>query len=260
MLKRGVVGSVTLLALGAATCGGKSAGVGDSFCQDWAAAFCHKIWQCPPADGPSPLAGPSESVCTEGFTKSCTDPPPPGQTNDISCVGATHVNTVARDLCLSQINDATCDAFNSPTYFNNCDQVCVGAASGLGGMSGGGVGGMNGGGVGGMNGGGTGGSGGGFIPNTDVVAFCKNTARAQCNLLFQCTSAANRNADFVAQYGSTSAECATKVATAVSCPTATCTAFTTSGADMCITDQAAESCLDLLGSSPPPASCTNLGC
>src|SRR5207247_2211772 len=96
-------------------CGG-GGGVGDQFCHDWAAASCHRIWLCP-----DPF-GPSEAACTQGFTKLCTDPQPAGQTSDVSCVGATHVNEAAKSLCLSEINAETCDDLNSGNVVTVCDQ------------------------------------------------------------------------------------------------------------------------------------------
>ncbi len=106
-------------------CGGGD-GPGGQFCKDFAATFCHKIYQCPPPEGlEGGLAGTSEADCTNGWNQICADPPPSGTTVDINCSGGKHVNQAAKTLCLEQITSATCDAFDDPNFYTNCDQVCV---------------------------------------------------------------------------------------------------------------------------------------
>jgi hypothetical protein len=253
MHKRAVAAFVALGALGAAGCDKsamRSAAV-DSFCAQWAAAFCHKIWQCPTAHGPSPLGGSSEAACTDGWARSCSDLA--GQTGAVSCAGATQIDPAARDLCLNQINDPSCDDFNAAAYSNDCDQVCV-TASGAGGMTGDGAGGTTGGGAGGMEGGG---GSGGPVPNSDPVAFCQNSNRVACSRAFECTPADQRDSLFTFVFGNSVEECQGLLAAV--CGGETCTNFTSDTADACLSAQQATSCDDVLAGMVPPV-CFDLGC
>jgi len=244
MHRRAVALFVALGALAAVGCDGSAVKstptTADSFCALWAAAFCQKIWQCPPADGPSAMAGPSQPACTDSWTKSCTDPATAGQAGGVSCTGAMRVDPATRDLCLRQLNDPSCDDFNAPTYSNSCAQVCV-TASGTGGMEGGG-------GLGGSN---------GPIPNSDPVAFCQNGNRLACSRAFECTPADQRDNLFTFVFGTSVEDCQNRLAAV--CGGETCTNFTSDTADACLSAEQAATCDDVLAGITPMV-CSDLGC
>ena len=149
------------------SCGGGGSSAGGQFCQQWAAAFCQRLYACTPVDqrGADFAGGASESQCTQGWSATCANPPPAGETFDVNCSGGAHVNTAAKSACLDELSTITCDDFTSPTYTSVCTQVCPvsTATGGSGGSTGGGsgTGGTGGTGGAGGTGGGSGGTGGG---------------------------------------------------------------------------------------------------
>ena len=134
------------LTLAAPSCGGGGGGAGSQFCNEWAAAFCHRVWACTTDPASNPFAGSSEGQCTAGYAMLCSQPQPDGQTFDVSCSGGKQVNQTAKTACLNKLNTVSCDDFNAATYDDDCDLVCT--AGGGGGTGGGGTGGTSGGGCG----------------------------------------------------------------------------------------------------------------
>jgi len=133
-----------LLTLAAPSCGGSGGGPGSQFCNEWAAAFCKRVWACTDPAG-NPFAGSSEAECTRGYSSLCSQPQPAGQTFDVSCAGGKHVNQAAKMSCLDKLNTVSCDEFNGATYDDDCDLVCTaGGTGGSGGSGGGGTGGSSG--------------------------------------------------------------------------------------------------------------------
>jgi len=132
-----------LLTLAAPTCGGSDGGPGSQFCNEWAAAFCKRVWACDP--GNNPFAGPSEGECAKGYAMLCSQPQPAGQTFDPSCAGGKQVNQAAKMSCLNKLKTVSCDEFNGTTYDDDCELVCTaGGTGGSGGSGGGGTGGSSG--------------------------------------------------------------------------------------------------------------------
>ena len=226
-------------------CGGDD-GPGGQFCKDFAATFCHKIYQCPPPEGlAGGLAGTSEADCTNGWTHICADPPPAGTTVDVNCSGGKHVNQAAKTLCFEQITSATCEAFNDPTFYTNCDQVCVDSSpTGAGGTTG----------SAGSGGGGTGGGGGGTSGTgvSTVLAFCQTGHGVDCDKAFECTDTTMRDAAFVAQYGSTITECKAKPPDCSTATSANCPNYSQVFAEACLMKYATEDCDTLALYGLPP--------
>src|SRR3954469_600761 len=140
-----LLSAALFLTLAAPTCGG-GGGNGPQFCNDWAAAFCHRVWACTADPASNPFAGSSEAECKSGYAMLCSQPQPAGQTFDVSCAGGKQVNQAAKTACLNKLNTVSCDDFNAATYDDDCDLVCT--AGGTGGTGGGGTGGTSGGGCG----------------------------------------------------------------------------------------------------------------
>ena len=225
-------------------CGGGD-GAGSQFCKDFAATFCHKIYQCPPPEGLGGLAGSSEADCTNGWTHICADPPPSGTTVDVNCSGGKHVNQAAKTLCLEQITSATCDAFNDPTFYTNCDQVCVDSSpTGVGGTTG----------SAGSGGGGTGGGGTSGTNLPTAMAFCQTGAGIDCDRAFECVDPSLRDASFTSAFGSTITECKTTKAPDCSAATAAtnCPTYSQVFGEACLMKYATESCDTWLAGYLPP--------
>lgn len=212
-----------------AGCGG--GGGSDAFCHDYAAAFCKKMIQCEPGGGT-----PSESECTAGFAKLCTDAPPAGTTMAVNCSGGKSVDSNAKSACLSQLSSATCDQFSADSYLDTCAQVCTTApATGAGGSKG----------SGGAGGSGSGGSGGSSGSPTTPVAFCEQLWQFQCDFSYQCTTATEQSDPiFIALFGASLSECKGSVMTDRACATASCPGGTYSAslAKTCLSKSAALSC------------------
>src|SRR4051812_22533917 len=105
-----------VLTLAAPSCGGGDGGAGSQFCNEWAAAFCHRVWACTTDPASNPFAGSSEGECTKGYAMLCSQPQPAGQTFDVSCAGGKQVNQAAKTACLNRLNTVSCDDFNATTY------------------------------------------------------------------------------------------------------------------------------------------------
>jgi hypothetical protein len=146
-----LLSAALFLTLAAPTCGG-GGGNGPQFCNDWAAAFCHRVWACTADPSSNPFAGSSEAECTRGYAMLCSQPQPAGQTFDVDCSGGKHVNEAAKTSCLNRLNAVSCADFNAATYDDDCDMVCTAGGGGGGGAGGGG----GNGGTGGTSGGGCG--------------------------------------------------------------------------------------------------------
>jgi hypothetical protein len=132
----------SLLTLASPTCGSSGGGPGSQFCNEWAAAFCKRVWACDPGN---PFAGPSESECAQGYAMLCSQQQPAGQTFDPSCAGGKQVNQAAKMSCLNKLNTVSCADFSADTYDDDCDLVCTaGGTGGTGGTGGGGTGGSSG--------------------------------------------------------------------------------------------------------------------
>jgi hypothetical protein len=256
-----VLVAVTVMPL---ACGGGGS-AGSDFCQSWAAAFCHKIYQCPTTD-PNPLAGTSEANCTAGWTQVCTNKPPAGETFDINCSAGQTINQAAKTSCLNSLASATCDQFDDPGYTDVCDQVCpqsadtdggsAGATSGTAGATGGTAGATGGtagatGSTAGTTGGTAGAVGGtagaGATASADVTTFCHQTDDQSCDKIFACVPAADRDADFTAAFGATPADCKSTVEAGdcVDAP-AQCPNYDQSSATVCLQKTAAQTCADFL--------------
>jgi hypothetical protein len=251
-------------------CGGGGGSAGSDFCQSWAAAFCHKIYQCPTAD-PNPLAGTSEANCTAGWRQTCTSKPPAGETFDVNCSAGQSINQAAKTSCLNSLASATCDQFNDPTYTDACDQVCPqsadtdggtagatgGAAGAIGGTAGaiGGTAGAIGGTAGAIGGtagaiGGTGGAVG--TASADVTTFCHQTDDQLCDQVFTCIPVADRDDSFTAAFGATVADCkGTIVASDCATAAAQCPNYDQTFATACLQKTAAETCDDVLAGNSP---------
>ena len=89
-----MVFAALFVVLAAPACGSNGGGAGSQFCNEWAAAFCKRIWACDP--GNNPFAGPSEGECARGYASLCSQPQPAGQTFDPSCAGGKQVNQAAK--------------------------------------------------------------------------------------------------------------------------------------------------------------------
>jgi hypothetical protein len=169
-----VASYLTFLSLAAPACGGGGGGAGSQFCNEWAAAFCHRVWACTADPSSNPFAGPSEGECAKGYAMLCSQPPTADQTFDVNCSGGKHVNEAAKTLCLNELNNVSCDDFNASTYHDDCDQVCT-AGGGVGSGGSGGTGGM--GGTGGTSGGGCGTvqpCGGSLVGTWGITQICVN--------------------------------------------------------------------------------------
>ncbi len=80
-----------LLALIAAA-GGGGTSEGAKFCNDWATAFCQKLYDCTPADigGPDFLGGSSQSECNNiGATPAATSRPQASRSTSTARVACT---------------------------------------------------------------------------------------------------------------------------------------------------------------------------
>jgi hypothetical protein len=195
----------------AASCGGGSS-AGAQFCQQWATEFCQRLYDCTPVDqrGTNFAGGSSQSQCVQGWTATCADPPPSGETFDVNCSGGVHVNTAAESACMSELSTITCDEFTSPTYVSVCNQVCQkGSGTGSGGSSSGtgGGGGMGGSGTGtggsgtggsGTGGSGTGGSGGATACGT--VEPCGGNPTGTWSLTSECLNLAEASLAVQAEF------------------------------------------------------------
>jgi hypothetical protein len=242
-------------------------------------AWCSKVFECTPAamkDATfNQIYGTSVSQCASMWATVCTMTPPAGQTPDINCSGGKHVNTAARDLCLNDLATVSCTDFNDPNHTDVCPDVCTttntsgtggsgspdGGTTGMGGAGGSltGTGGAGGsltgtGGAGGTVGTGTGGSSG----TATAMGFCVALNDTLCNRTFDCTPAAQRDATFVATYGSTVTQCYTM--TEPQCATATCSStYSPSAGALCVADVQAAACdsfvLEVLTSSNCAATC-----
>ena len=231
---RGIVVAFSL-ALGAGSCGGgsgNSAADGQA-CNTYATAFCKRMYACtPPAMQDAEFHtnfGSSEAQCVQQESLFCGATLPAGETSlGTNCSGGKHVNMAALSVCQSQLETVACADFLMDQYANNCGDVCVsGTTSGSGGASNTGSGGN-------MGSGGNPGSGG--SGSTDAaIAFCKSTDDRLCDLLFQCTPAADRDATFIANYGTSASACKTmeEAAKCTATNLATCV-FNASAAANCL--------------------------
>lgn len=176
------------------------------------------------------LGGPSQAECTAGWAKTCSDVPPAGVTFDVNCSGAAHVNTAAKTMCLDELSTITCDDFSAPTYVSVCNQVCSAGAGN----------------------GGHGGAGGAGAP-TDAMTFCAALWRKECQLVFDCFPADQRDESFTAAFGATLSECQGSKTTQT-CTGVTCTpAYDPVAGNTCLAIFSAYACPDLL--NPAPGSC-----
>ena len=266
MIKRlgliALVSSVAPFACGGGGSGG--VGVGGDFCAKFATATCQRTFACPDPTSPPP-AGFNMSTCVESFTHACTDKPPAGQTSDVTCYGATHVNTAAQTECLSAVAATTCDDLNNGnlTYDDVCSMVCTtvamtgaagsGGVAGATGTAGAGATGTAGAGATGTAGAGATGTAGagatgtagiaGSAPPTSPTDFCQQLTGVLCAQEYDCVPAASRGTVFQMSFGTTVQECKTMVAT-VTCATAEtdCTTFDPAQAQTCIGLWSAETC------------------
>ncbi len=270
------LGWVVLVAVAPLACGGGGS-AGSDFCQSWAAAQCHKIYQCPTAD-PNPLAGTSESNCTAGWTQLCTNKPPAGETFDVNCSAGQSINEAAKTSCLNSLTSATCDQFNDPTHTDVCDQVCpqstdadggtagatggsAGATGGSAGATGGSAGATGGsagatGGSAGATGGSAGATGGSAgatgTASADVTTSCQQLDTVLCDQAFTCIPVADRDDTFTGTFGTTIAECKGAMVTADCATVATdCVGYDQTFANACLQKTAAETCDDVLAGNPP---------
>jgi collagen type I alpha len=272
------------MALAPLACGGGGS-AGSDFCHSWATAFCHRIYQCPPADGPSPLAGTSEANCTEGWTAACANPPPSGESFDINCSGGETVNAAAKTSCLNTLTTVSCAQFNGPDYTDTCAQVCpqsttdgggagTGGETGTGGTVGAGTAGTGdtggsgpagtsgaaGAGAAGASGAagaivtGAGGAGGaGATASADVMTACQQFESVACDQAFACFAPADQDSTFTAEFGATLADCKTTVVAAACADAATtCGTYSQALATACLQKTIAETCDDFLNTDGPP--------
>jgi len=227
-----VVAFVVVLGSGPACGGGSSNGAGGQACSAYGAAFCKRLYACTPAEMQDAEFhsnfGSSEAQCAQQEALICNATLPPGQTSlGTNCSGGKHVNMAALTLCQSQLETVACTDFLEDQYANNCADVCVSGGTTTSGSGGNGTTG-SGGGTG--SGGSSPGSGGNSGSTTAaVIAFCKSTNDRICDLAFQCTPAANRDANFIGSYGTSASAC--KTMQEAQCTTAT--------AAMCVFDAAA---------------------
>jgi hypothetical protein len=266
-----VIVALLACALAPLACGGGSASPGSDFCAKFATALCQKNFACPDPNNPLPF---TMSQCVEAFTHTCTDKPPAGQVNHPSCYGATHVNTAAQTECLNGVASSTCDQINTgPNTFDDvCDMVCTtgsttgsagatgtgGSTTGTGGSTG--TGGTTVTGTGGTTTTGTGGStgAGGSVAGApaDGMAFCMAFASADCDQEFKCIPPNMRDSVFVAQNGSTIAECKSTIA-AQNCVGfgAMCMTYSQLLAQTCISKYSSWTCDQLATATALPGEC-----
>jgi hypothetical protein len=235
-------------------CGGGGGSAGGTFCQDWAKATCHKVYQCPTADS-NPLAGTSEANCAAGFTQLCANKPPADETFDVNCSAGQAINKAAKTSCLNSLATVTCDAFNSPTYTDTCAQVCpqgtdngsAGASGGTAGASGGSAGASGG------SAGASGGTAGGTVTaSADVTMSCHQYDSVLCDQAFTCIPVAERDDSFTAAFGATITDCKTTIVTN-DCATETtdCTSYSQTFATACLQKTIAQTCDDVLAGNTP---------
>jgi hypothetical protein len=244
-----------LLALGAcvvaplACGGGGGGGVGNDFCAKFATATCMKTISCPDPNAPLPPNF-TMSNCMQAFTKLCTDKPPANQIPDVNCYGATHVNSAAETMCLSAVSSATCDQVNNQVplpWDDICSMVCTAAATtgaaGSGGAAGTGTGAA---GTTGSGAGGSTGAGGTAPAPADSMAFCVQLSSVDCDQAFKCVAPANRDATFIANEGSTVAECKGTITT-MNCAgfSTMCASYNSLFAQACVNKYAALTCDDI---------------
>src|SRR5262249_8302262 len=140
MIKKTSLAILVLLscALAPLACGGGGSSPGADFCGKYAQAACQRQTACPDPNNP-PDPSFTISDCVTLFTHACTDKLPAGETSDVSCYGAPHVNTAAQTACLSAIAMASCTDVNAlpPAYDDICSMVCTtGTTTGAGGSGG----------------------------------------------------------------------------------------------------------------------------
>ena len=111
------------------SCGGGGRAAGEQFCQQWAAAFCQRLYACTPVDQRgSGLPGRVVRIAMHsGLERHLRQSASTGQTFDVNCSGGVHVNTAAKSACLDELASITCDDFSSPNYTSVCTQVCPAA-------------------------------------------------------------------------------------------------------------------------------------
>ncbi len=228
----GLLGLTMVSAIG---CGGSSSPT-EKYCQDYATGLCHKAYSCTPAAMQDANFhnewGPSEAMCTAGFSQLCAT----------SCNGK-QINQAAETQCLSGLNAATCASVADSTIGAGCENVCVDApTNGSGGNSGGGVGG---------NSGGFGGSSGGT--GAAAIAFCKAFHNSICDRAFQCVPVASQDANFVGSFGATITACKAMTDTACVDPATNCPNYNATEGNSCTAAWAVATCTLFTSGSVPPS-------
>jgi len=230
--------------------------VGNDFCSKFATATCMKTIACPDPNNPLP-ANFTMANCVQAFTQLCTMKPPANQIPDVNCYGATHVNAAAETMCLSAVSSATCDQVNNQVplpWDDICSMVCATVAT-TGGAGSSGAAGTTASGTAGTTGNGAGGStgAGGTAPApANAMAFCQQLSSVDCDQAFKCVAPANRDATFIANEGSTIAECKGTITT-MNCAgfQAMCTGYNALFAQACVNKYAALTCDDIALNGPP---------
>jgi hypothetical protein len=216
------------------------------FCADYNNLDCQRLFECTPeAERREPffvaLFGSSAGECAKRMTDLCRHPKPDIQA-DVTCSDGASINASKATMCLDRVRTATCAELEQEETRAVCTEVC-GPSAGAGGSGGGSTGGA----------GGTGGPAG----DAEKVKLCRDMVDALCRRIFDCFTPAER-ADplFRDGFGSTAAECSSKLAADCTINGPRCTTLNRTLAQLCLVDIAAISCASLQsGNLAEPASC-----
>ncbi len=229
---------------------------GASFCQSYGKAACKQAFRCTPAsdrdDFFRAFFGPNEATCASELAKLCRNPSEELSAS-VSCAVGSKVSPQRRDLCLSRLSEATCEAIEEGQETAVCEQVCVGHVDGGATVSDASV--VNDGASSSLPGDAADAKAAGAA---EAKQFCKDSRPLLCDLTFECIPKAMRGEAFKALYGNTREECVTL--TSGNCPSygEQCTYNAQQGA-RCLTQLPEEECHVLtLGGNPivvPPTSC-----